>query len=110
MSDNSLYLGPYANYYPRGVYDDIYMPEKVEDQWRRSDEDMSSTELKESYEEPTANHTDIESIDDTDSNRNESFTFNDYDDQGLIKKTFGYRLTVYRSPDQEGKLILPFST
>ena len=78
------------------------MRDKVDEKLRRSDEDVSSTELNESFEEPTSNYTDIEVIDDINPDRNESYTFNDYDDQGLIKKTYGYRLTVYRSPEHEG--------
>ena len=34
------------------------------------------------------------------SDKNNSYTYDDYDDDGLIKKSFGYRVTVYRSPQK----------
>jgi hypothetical protein len=68
---------------------------EVEGRDRRLDE-TSASEINETIVEPPDNYTYTDSIEDLNNN---SFTQNEYDDDGFIKKSFGYKVTIYRSPE-----------
>ncbi len=69
---------------------------EVEEGDRRLD-DTSASEINETFIELPDNYTYIDGIEDL--NNNNSFTQNEYDDEGFIKKSFGYKVTIYRSPE-----------
>ncbi|CAG2118123.1 unnamed protein product, partial [Medioppia subpectinata] len=89
--------GTYVGYYPPGYYDNVYTGDKVMD--RRSDEEEEE-DVSHTYVDPNSTYSNEyrDIVDHLSTDNNNSYTHNDLDEDGLIKKSFGYRVTVYRSP------------